>query len=343
MKIIIFLFFFLSCAKISYIAEQGIGQISLEINDIDNEDFLNDPNQKEEHKEKVRIVEKAKSYFYQYYDLKPTPIYNEVKVLDQPAVTYLVIHSRVDKIKPISTSFPIVGSFPYLGFFNLESAKEFVNEKKEEGFQTYLRPVFAYSTLNHPLLPFHDNILSSFFFYDERSLTELIFHELVHTIIFVGDNVQFNENLAQFVSEQMALEYFNDSKEKQNQLKIRKQKNLKLNQAIVKESKNLQKLYDKANSNYLEIQSTFLNGPFRKNITKTCKELELVKCWPIEKNWNNARFAALGTYEAKRDRLAEIYKKSDLKLKDFVLKLIHLESQFDDSKESFLEFIERKI
>ncbi len=343
MKILFFLFFFLSCAKISYITEQGIGQFSLEINDIDNEEFLADPNQKEEHKEKVRIVERAKSYFYQYYALKPTPIYNEVKILDQPAVTYLVIHSRVDKIKPIPTSFPIVGSFPYLGFFNLESAKNFVKEKEEEGFQTYLRPVYAYSTLNHPLLPFHDNILSSFFYYDERSLTELIFHELVHTIIFVGDNVQFNENLAQFVSEQMALEYFNDSIEKQNQLKSRKEKNLKLNQAIVKESKNLQELYDKAGSNYVEIQKKYLKGPFRKNLSKVCKQLELLACWPIEKEWNNARFAALGTYEAKRNRLAEIYKKSNLKLKDFVLKLIHLENQFDDSKESFLEFIERKI
>ena len=90
MKYTLFLLFILtSCAKVSYIVDQGIGQISLEYNDEDVDDFLNDPKIDPKYKEKVKVISKAKKYFYNYFELEQTAIYDEVKILDQPAVTYL--------------------------------------------------------------------------------------------------------------------------------------------------------------------------------------------------------------------------------------------------------------
>ena len=345
MKLLILmgLFIFTSCAKVSYIFQQGVGQVALEYNDIDNEDFLLDPNQSDEHKEKVRVILKAKKFFYSYFKLKETSIYDEVKILDQPAVTYLVIHANDKKIKPIKTSFPIVGSFPYLGFFKKSDADKYVNEKKQEGFQTFIRPVYAYSTLNHPLWPFHDNILSSFFSYNERSLTELIFHELVHTIVFVGDNIQFNENLAQFISEKLTVNYFKNSDEQLLKIKARQEKNRELNRYIVSLSKELQKLYDKADGNYLEIQKDFLTKKFMPKVKRECRRLGFKQCWPLKQYWNNARFAALGTYEGKRDLLGDIYHQSNLSLKEFVIKLIELEKKYDQDKMSFTQFLKKEL
>jgi predicted aminopeptidase len=336
------LFLFISCAKVSYIAEQGLGQLSLEYNDIDNEDFLKDPKQSEKYKEKVRLIEKAKKYFFDYYGLKETSIYDEVKILDQEAVTYLVIHSKASEIKAISTSFPIVGSFPYLGFFSKESALEFKNKKMKEGFHTYIRPVYAYSTLNHPLMPFDDNILSSFFHYKDKSLVELVFHELVHTVIFVGDNVGFNENLAQFISEKMSVEYFNYSKSDQTKMINQKTKFLNLNREIVSMSKDLNQQYKKQNSEYDLILKVFLEKRFIPNVKELCEKTGIKNCWPLKEKWNNARFAALGTYEGKREVLSEIYKQYNLNLADFVLMLINKEKQFDE-KTSFVEFLKKGL
>jgi predicted aminopeptidase len=339
---LLILFLFISCAKVSYIAEQGVGQLSLEYGDIDNAEFLNDPNQDEKYKHKVRIIEKAKKYFFKYYGLEESSIYDEVKILDQKAVTYLVIHSEVDKIKAIETSFPIVGSFPYLGFFSKKSAMEFESSKQKEGFHTYMRPVYAYSTLNHPLLPFDDNILSSFFHYNDKALVELVFHELVHTIIFVGDNVGFNENLAQFISEKMIIEYFNYSKEDQSRIIIKKEKFLKLNKKIVSLMEKLRTQYKIKKTGSDRILLDFLKNEFLPTITDLCAQLGIESCWPRKEEWNNARFAALGTYEGKRDELEEIFVKYKLDLKDFVLMLIKKEKQFDENT-SFIEFLKKGL
>lgn len=335
---ILIIFLLVSCAKVSYIAEQGIGQVALEYNDIDNEDFLKDPKQKQKYKDKVKLIEKAKSYFFDYYGLKQNAIYDEVKILDQEAVTYLVIHSPVDKIKAIETSFPIVGSFPYLGFFSKESALSFKDEKEKEGFHTYMRPVYAYSTLNHKLWPFYDNILSSFFYYSDKALVELIFHELVHTIIFVGDNVGFNENLAQFISEKMVVEYFKYSKEEQDLIVQKKRRYQKLNQRMVELSKILSKNYEIKKESPVHILREFLNGKFYPEVQAVCSELKMEKCWPLKENWNNARFAALGTYEGKRNDLAQIYIKKNLSLKDFVMFLRDKEKKFDGNT-TFLKYL----
>ncbi len=343
MKLLI-LFLFISCAKVSYIAEQGIGQIALEYNDIDNKDFLQDASQNDVHKNKVRIIERAKKYFFDFFELERSDIYDEVKMLDQDAVTYLVIHSPIDKIEAVKSSFPIVGSFPYLGFFSKVSAMEFKSKKEKEGFQTYMRPVYAYSTLNHPLWPFDDNILSSFFFYSDKSLVELVFHELVHTIIFVGDNVGFNENLAQFVAEKLSAEYFNYSSSKLDAISVRKLKQLKLNQFVVKQSKDLNNIYKQKTSDYEEHLNLFLNKTFVPKITSFCEKEKISNCWPLKEKWNNARFAALGTYEGKRGELDELFKAFDSDLKKFVYTLIEKEKLFKNNEnETFLDFIKKDL
>ena len=66
----------MSCAKTSYLVEQGIGQIGLEWNGRSNEKVLSDKNVKAIHKDKIRTILKAKKYFYEYFGYKETDIYD---------------------------------------------------------------------------------------------------------------------------------------------------------------------------------------------------------------------------------------------------------------------------
>lgn len=331
---------FVSCAKVSYLAEQGIGQVSLEYDDIDVPEFLKDPNQDSKHKEKVRLIQKAKKFFYQYFDLAEVPIYDEVKMLGRSAVTHLVIYSPKDEIKAVSTWFPIMGNFPYLGFFDPNSAQEFMAEKKKEGFSVYMRPVYAYSTLNHPLMPFDDNILSSFFHYGDRDLVELIFHELVHTILFVGNNVNFNENLAQFIGEKLSIIYHQDSKEQLEIIQKQKKRQYNLNRKIASLISELKAEYKKT-KNVIPAQKVldqFLKERFHPSLSKLCREQKRKSCSFQKGVWNNARFAAFGTYEGKRSQLEDVYEKYNLSLKDFVLLLMKKADEFDGNSE-FIHFL----
>ena len=187
------------CAQVGYLYEQGIGQWTLLSDAEENAVVLEKKELKESDKEKIKQIEKLKKYFYGYWEKEETKIYSKTTILKQDAVSYLVIVSPTNEIKPIETCFPFMGCFPYLGFFNEKSAKEFAQKNESEDKITWIRPVYAYSTLGY----LTDTILSSFFYYNEYELAELVFHELFHTIFFVKNDVDLNENLAMHF-----LEYF---------------------------------------------------------------------------------------------------------------------------------------
>ena len=119
-----------SCAKLDYIYEQSVGQISLLTKSKENKDIIKDVRLPKDQRQKIEQIEELKKYFYKYWDKKETRIYSKTTMLKSKAVTYLVIASPFEEIKAVENCFPLMGCFPYLGFFNLTSAKKFA--KSEE-------------------------------------------------------------------------------------------------------------------------------------------------------------------------------------------------------------------
>ncbi len=336
MRIFLLVLLCCSCAKTSYLIEQGVGQVALEWNGRDNSEVLADPKVSKKDKNKIKLIQQAKKYFYDYFKMDSTGIYDETTFLKNEAVTYLVIASKVEKVEAIKVEFPIMGSFPYLGFFSEESAKEYKSEQDKKGFSTYMRKVYAYSTLNQWM--FDDNILSSFFLLDDEQLVELIFHELVHTVIFVKNDVPFNENLAQFISQRLLEEFFHYDMIRKEQIQKDKLKNSELLALIVEQVKELNALYAQ-NKNYQQTLNTFLKDNFIPAVQAKCSELALIQCWPLKEPWNNARFAALGTYVAKQDRILDLFKGSKKNLKEFFHWIIKKYDKFEGNKK-FLDYLE---
>ena len=318
MKSVIFLFHLIllsSCTKTTYVIKQGLQQFSLESNGRLNEDVLADEDVSKEIKSKIKKIEKYKKYFYEYFNEETTSIYSKTTFLDSKAVTYLVIASPVNKIEALEHEFPIVGKFPYLGFFNPKDAKEFAKDLRKQNYETYIRDVYAYSTLNQWI--FKDNILSSFFHFKEEELATLIFHELFHTVFFVPDEVELNENLAQFVSRKMANEYFKtSSSELANKEKSRKKK-AKLFRSISYHANELNKRYQKVSENYVELRNNYLVHEFETDIKRLCQDEQIKDCWPTKIKWNNARLVSFLTYEAKQDKINNFFEENSFDVKSF--------------------------
>ncbi len=118
------------CAKFEYLYEQGVGQMALLSKGKDNKELLKNVRIPKDQKEKIKRIEELKSYFYRYWEKKETKIYSQTTILKNKAVTYLVIASPYQEIKAAESCFPLMGCFPYLGFFSLSSAKNLPKKRK---------------------------------------------------------------------------------------------------------------------------------------------------------------------------------------------------------------------
>ena len=198
---IIILLFLSSCAKLSYITSQSVEQIRLVTAGEEIDSVIESLPETNPNKQKLKQIKKYKQFFSHFFNEKVEGIYEKVIFLDRPSVSYLVVSSPWSEIKAVEECFLFMGCFPYLGFFNEVKASKYSAEMTKKGFSSHVRPVNAYSTLGH----LNDRILSSFFNYSEKGLANLIFHELVHSVLFFKDGVGLNENLASFIADELVL------------------------------------------------------------------------------------------------------------------------------------------
>jgi predicted aminopeptidase len=141
--------------------------------------------------------------------LRATKNYQHYVKIDRPAATWVVSACDPVEFRSKDWRFPIVGSVPYLGWFDLESAKEYATELRKEGWDVDVRGARAYSTLGW----FRDPVVSSMIPDGEEAFGELVnvvLHESVHATLYVSGQTYFNESLASFIADRMTYQYMDE-------------------------------------------------------------------------------------------------------------------------------------
>src|SRR5262249_41115176 len=100
--------------------------------------------------------------------------------------------------------FPIVGRVPYRAYFDESDARQLADELEDDGYDTWVRPAIAFSTLGW----FDDPLLSHLLSHDGGLLADVLIHELLHNTIYLPSQVAFNESFATFVGGRGSIAFF---------------------------------------------------------------------------------------------------------------------------------------
>ena len=193
------------CTTGRYLAQAGCGQIDLLLRARDIGAAAADPRVDPHVRALLAQVPEIKK-FGEQNSLRPTGNYHRYVQLDRPAVVWVVTASEPLRFHSKTWSFPIVGSVPYLGWFDPGDAHELADSLHEEGWDSDVGAADAYSTLGW----FDDPVLSTMISDGDEAtglLVNVILHESVHATLYVDGQTRFNESLAEYVAGKLTLTY----------------------------------------------------------------------------------------------------------------------------------------
>jgi predicted aminopeptidase len=126
-------------------------------------------------------------------------------------VVTTIVRTRPGSLEAVPHWFPIVGELPYKGYFDRDWAEaEATRLRDEEGFDVCVSAISAYSTLGW----FADPVTTPMLERGVVSLVETMLHELVHATAFLPGEADFNESVAQFIGQQAAVLFFEQTFER---------------------------------------------------------------------------------------------------------------------------------
>lgn len=229
--------------------------------------------------------------------------------------------------------FPIVGSVPYLGFFDETKANALVDELESEGLDVYKRTAGAYSTLGW----FEDPLTPNMLDWSEHHLANTILHELAHATVWIPGSVQFNESFANFVGDEASDRYmrgkYGDDSEQVATMQARIADSQRWRALLRELYRELDAVYeDEALDRSAKLarkQAAFDGLAARVDAAGFQHPERYVKA-AREGTWNNARMMQYRTYNRSTDWFAKLYEQQDRDLLAFMHRVEEVTAGADD-------------
>jgi predicted aminopeptidase len=151
----------------------------------------------------VELVQDIRRFSIEELGLKMSKNYTRYVQIDRNYLAAVVSAAADDSFTRYEWKYPVVGVMPYKGFFNVEDARKERAKLEKKKLDVWIRGVDAFSTLGW----FRDPLYSYMRDYSPNRLADLIIHESLHATVFIKGQVQFNEELAEFVGTEGARLY----------------------------------------------------------------------------------------------------------------------------------------
>ncbi|EMN26997.1 putative aminopeptidase [Leptospira kirschneri serovar Sokoine str. RM1] len=305
---------------VSYLWHLGTGQLDILLKRKSIQSVLQDPNTKEELKIKLQEVETFREYGIKELSLNPSAGFKSFVQLDRKEIGWHVTACYPLKLESYTWWFPIAGTVPYKGYFDLDKTKEEEKELQKKGLDTRIRITAGYSTLGW----FEDPIFSSQL-EDTKpyEVASLVFHEMAHaTVYFPGDSI-FNESYASFVEEKGTFHFLESVEGKDSPIKkeilLKKEESQKLKKLLVSTANKLRTLYDSNLNDEKKFEGKKrILEEFKNSLLVSKEEFKTIRIEKLaSKNWNNEDFVGYLRYHSGSDFFYKEFEKADRNFSKF--------------------------
>jgi len=156
--------------------------------------------------QKMELIGRVKEYGKVLYELESSSSYEKFVPLDREVLGWNLTAAYPLKMEAVQFTFPFIGSFAYLGFFDLERKTKWKKRLEKKGYDVYENEISAYSTLGY----LQDPLFSTYLQLSEYSLASLILHEMSHEKLFFKKDSNFSESLSSFIDDIAAHRFYID-------------------------------------------------------------------------------------------------------------------------------------
>jgi predicted aminopeptidase len=198
------------CTGLSYVTQAAVGQDDLLVRARDIGELVREKRVGPRTRRLLSEVTLIKR-FGERHGLKATTNYTQYVRVNGSAIVWVVSASDPLRFHSTTWTFPLVGSFTYLGWFKRAPADTFAAGLRRDGLDVDVRGSAAYSTQGY----FEDPVVSSMIAPGEDALGDLadvILHESAHASFFVRNQSTLNESVANFVGDQLGGVYVEETR-----------------------------------------------------------------------------------------------------------------------------------
>lgn len=183
------------CSTLDYYSHLALGQWQLLHARQPLQQLIDDPRTEPELARRLALAQQARAFASAGLGLPDNRSYRLYADVGRPYVVWNIFATAEFSLEPQLHCFPIAGCVAYRGYYQPGRARGAAALLRQQGLDTYVAGIEAYSTLGW----FDDPLLNTMLRWGDTRLSAVIFHELAHQQYYLPGDTAFNESFASFV------------------------------------------------------------------------------------------------------------------------------------------------
>ena len=184
------------CSSLGYYAQAAAGHLELLQRARSVPDVMAAADTTPALRDRLALSQRLRDFAVAELKLPDNNSYRRYSDLERSAAVWNVVATPELNLTLKTWCFPVLGCVGYRGYYAQTAAEKLAADLHQQGLETRVYGVPAYSTLGYSNWVGGDPLLNTFINWPDAELAKMIFHELSHQVAYADDDTTFNESFA---------------------------------------------------------------------------------------------------------------------------------------------------